>query len=73
MSAQTDKSRTAKIGSGAMKVEVIRPNTDSLLTRLAIIRALLLQSTQELGHAKREHDAILLQFLRSKFTAQSAG
>ena len=71
MSTRMGKSRATKTGAGSEKVEQIRPAIDSLADRLANLRALLRQGNNDLSDARREYDATLVQYLRSKFSAQS--
>jgi len=69
MSTRMGKSRATKTGAGSEKVEQIRPAIDSLADRLANLRALLRQGNNDLSDARREYDATLVQYLRSKFSA----
>ena len=71
MSTRMGKSRATKTGAGSGKLEQIRPAIDSLADRLANLRAVLRQGNNDLSDARREYDATLVQYLRSKFSAQS--
>ena len=71
MSTRTGKSRATKTGAGSGKLKQIKPTSDFLADRLANLRALLRQGNHDLGEARREHDATLVQYLRSKLSAQS--
>jgi len=71
MSTRMGKSRATKTGAGSEKVEQIRPAIDSLADRLASLRGVLRQGNNDLSDARREYDATLVQYLRSKFSAQS--
>jgi hypothetical protein len=69
MSTRTGKSRATKTGAGPGKVKQTRPAIDSLADRLANLRSVLRQGNSELSEARREYDATLVQYLRSKFSA----
>ena len=69
MSTRMGKSRATKTGAESEKVEQIRPAMDSLADRLANLRAVLRQGNNDLSDARREYDATLVQYLRSKFSA----
>ena len=69
MSTRMGKSRTTKTGARPGKLEQTRPAIDSLADRLANLRAVLRRGNNDLSEARREYDATLVQYLRSKFSA----
>ena len=69
MSTRMGKSRTTKTGAGPGKLEQTRPAIDSLADRLVNLRAVLRQGNNDLSDARREYDATLVRYLRSKFSA----